>query len=212
MTYELKYFDDFDLATYNGYSFRRDKNTGYFLSSKKIGKARKRLHVYIYETETGQTVKRGYHVHHKDGDKLNNDISNLEMIDKKAHEQYHVDHLTEERKKQMAETIVKYGVPAAREWHKTDAGHEWHVEHGKIVAANMPLRKYVCDYCGNVYYTKNIYPADSNTFCSNKCKAAARRKSGVDNVEKICPICGARYATNKYSPAKYCPLHRRGKR
>lgn len=211
MTQEIQYVDNGDLAIYNGYSFRKDKKTGYFLSSQKIDGKRKRLHVYVWEFETGEKVRRGYHIHHKDGNKDNNDITNLAMITREEHEKLHANSLTSDRKKQMAENVIKYGVPAAKAWHRSKEGHEWHVQHGKEVAANLSYREYICTYCGKAFQTKNVYPADSNTFCSNNCKAAYRRKSGVDDIEKVCPICGETYKTNKYSPAKYCKKHNRGK-
>lgn len=42
----VQYFENGDLAFFNGVYFRRDKKTGYFLSSTK---PRKRLHVYVWE-------------------------------------------------------------------------------------------------------------------------------------------------------------------
>ena len=211
MKHEINYAENGTLAFYYGYSFRKDAQTGYYLSTRRIGKARKRLHVYVYETETGTTVKPGWEIHHIDANKDNNDIGNLELLSCEEHHRRHAENLTDERRDQMAKTIVQYAVPAARAWHKTEEGREWHSKHAVDVAANLPMRDYVCSECGKTYQSKNIYAKGSNTFCSNNCKAMHRRKTGVDNVEKTCAVCGKPFFTNKYSPAKYCSEHRRGK-
>ena len=44
----VEYLENGDLALYNGYKFRKDKRTGYYLSSRIINGKRRRLHVYIY--------------------------------------------------------------------------------------------------------------------------------------------------------------------
>lgn len=207
----LEYFDNGNYATYNGYLFRRDKKTGYYLSSQKIGSKRKRLHVYIYETETNTTIPRGYDVHHKDLDKFNNDISNLEMLAKSEHEKIHGLLLSDELREKRRTNVVKNAMPKAKEWHRTKEGKEWHSKHAKEVFNNLPVNKYVCTYCGVEFSTKNVYPKDSNKFCSNKCKAAYRRASGVDDVEKECVYCGCKFIANKYSSVKYCEQHRSSK-
>ena len=212
MKYEIYYADDGERAFYNGYSFRRDKRKGYYLSSKKIGERRKRLHVYVWETETGETLKSGWAIHHLDENKNNNDISNLAPMRNRDHAVLHGETLSDERRQQMRESLAKYGQPAAKEWHGSEEGRKWHVEHGKEVFKNLQPIEYVCTYCGKRFETKNRYAPNSNTFCCENCKAAYRRKSGVDDVERMCPICGEPYKTNKYSPAKYCEKHRRGKR
>lgn len=63
------------------------------------------------------------------------------------------------------------------------------------------------------FFLNDKYTRDDSTlspgrltdkFCSNNCKSAYRRKSGVDNEERICKICGEIFITNKYSKAKVC--------
>lgn len=204
MKYNLAYYDNGDLACYNGYSFRKDKKIGYYLSSKKIGNSRKRLHRYIWETENNAQIPKGYDIHHKDGNKSNNDVSNLMLVNNREHTKIHERNLTEEQRAKRAENIVKNGLPKAIEWHKSRQGREWHSEHGKRVAESLLPVKYVCTYCGKEFETKNRYSEKSNTFCSNNCKSAFRRKSGVDDIFKECEKCGEKFKANKYSKVKYC--------
>jgi hypothetical protein len=46
--------------------------------------------------------------------------------------------------------------------------------------------------------------ASTSRFCSNKCKSRWRRRSGLDDVERICEYCGKAFKVNKYKPTKYC--------
>ena len=86
----VEYLENGDLALYNGYKFRKDKRTGYYLSSRIINGKRRRLHVYIWECENGE-IPNGYSVHHKDEDKSNNEISNLELMTNSKHTRLHAE-------------------------------------------------------------------------------------------------------------------------
>lgn len=204
----ILYFDNYETATFNGYSFRRDKRTGYFLSSCKIDGERKRLHVYVWEHHNG-SIPKGYDIHHIDHDKNNNNIENLAILSRKEHLQIHGNELSEEQKERRKKNLLEKALPKAAEWHKSEQGIEWHRQHGKEVYANLDFVQYACSFCGKTFETKNRYAENSNTFCSGNCKSAYRRISGVDNVERECEFCGETFNTNKYSKAKYCEKHRR---
>lgn len=47
-------------------------------------------HRYVMEQELGRRLKTDEHVHHKDGDKTNNKLSNLELLSKSKHAQEHM--------------------------------------------------------------------------------------------------------------------------
>lgn len=67
---------------------RLDK--GYWrINSEKEGNLGKLLHRLIYEKYYGK-IPKGYVIHHKDGNKVNNDISNLEMIEASKHNKFHM--------------------------------------------------------------------------------------------------------------------------
>lgn len=199
----VEYIEDGDIAVFDGYSFRRDKKTGYYLSARPIAGRRKRLHVYVWEYFNG-AIPKGYHVHHKVHDKRLNDIEDLELLEQGEHIRHHLRTLTDEQKEKRSDNIINKAIPASKAWHASVEGHEWHVQHGKEVIRNLKPAVYVCTYCGEMYETKNRYSAKSNTFCSNKCRAAYRRKMGYDDIEKVCSSCGATYKANKYQKTKYC--------
>ena len=92
----IKYSADKKYAYFNGYKFTKDNKTNYYLSSTINGK-RYRLHRYIWEWYNG-TIPKGYDIHHKDHNKFNNEIDNLELLSKANHLKRHIEEMTEETK------------------------------------------------------------------------------------------------------------------
>ncbi len=200
-----------DSVVFNGITFRR-----YPLSPDEScrkyyrcdGRFRKRgisyLHHEVWKYYNGE-IPAGYHIHHKDGNTLNNDISNLELILGREHLSMH----TRERAKTEREWFRKNldaARPKAAEWHRTEEGHKWHVEHGRKVAeeqAKLPKVKRICEQCGKEFYTTSA-AAGRARFCSDKCMAKHRRDSGVDNETRRCSICGKEFQCNRYAKQKTC--------
>lgn len=60
----------------------------YTITSRKEGNHRKRLHRLVFEKFHG-SIPDKYIVHHKDGDKLNNCILNLELVTCEKHNTLH---------------------------------------------------------------------------------------------------------------------------
>jgi hypothetical protein len=188
----------------DGIYFYQESDSGYYLGNVKIpGRKRRypmRLHVYIWRKYNGD-VPKGYHVHHKDENKDNNDISNLELKSAFAHLSDHgYEHSAASR-----QNMLEKAIPAAAKWHKSDKSAPFHKElyekHTRDIWM-QPVTK-ICDICGKEY-TVNHASAYKSKYCSNKCKAAARRRSGVDNIEAICDTCGKAYIKNKYSKSTTC--------
>lgn len=210
----IEYSADGKSALYCGYKFRKDGKTGYYLCSCKTdaGK-RERLHNFVYRKEHNlDAIPAGYHVHHKDGNKDNNDVSNLELLTAHDHEIYHGSILTDAQRQKRRENIIANATPKARQWHGTDEGKSWHIQHGKEVYAKRQIQVYQCDNCGTEFITKNVYNNKSNKFCCKACKAAYRRKMGVDDIDRECAVCGCVFRCNKYSTVKRCKACRNRKR
>ena len=185
---------------FNGYKFTKDKKTGYYLSSKKINGSRKRLHVYVWEYYNGP-VPKGFHIHHIDENKDNNNIENLKLISSSRHSKLHSKENVESNYEEISKNMKENALPKAIEWHKSKEGREWHKkQYEKIKERFHTKEEYICLYCG----TKFVTQKGNNKFCSNKCKSAYRRKSGVDNEERYCEICGKAFTANKYSTKKMC--------
>ena len=193
----IQYYENGDYAIFNDLVFRKDKRTGYYLNAK----THKRLHVYVWEYYNGK-IPKGYHVHHKDFDKNNNELENLVLLTSQEHLKLHGDSWDKDRYDKQMQILKEKATPKAAEWHKTEAGAEWHKAHYEKTKAGLHQKAdFVCKYCGKPFVAEIT---GQNKFCSPNCKAAYRRKLGVDNEKRICAICGREFVTNKYSKARTC--------
>lgn len=187
------------IAYFDGIRFVRDEQTGFYLSSCKIGAARKRLHVYVWEYFNGP-VAECYDVHHIDRNRMHNDIENLQCLDHHDHLRHHGNERFKENPEPILESFAK-AVEAAKEWHGSEAGREWHKEHyAKYGAAMYVEREYTCQICGKVFKSTKV----GAKYCCNAHKSTARRRSGVDNITAVCEVCGKPFVKNKYSKAATC--------
>lgn len=183
---------------FNGEAFRRYPespeagNRNYFRSQ-----AGRYLHRLVWEHHHGP-IPAGHHIHHVDDDPTNNDVANLECLSPRDHVRKH---WTPERSRRSRERILAVGHLAAA-WHSSPEGLAWHREHGRRAWANRVPVSRICEDCGDAYETKARQPAIK--FCSNNCKSNARRRSGVDNEERICGFCDGVFSANKYSKSRCC--------
>lgn len=200
----IKYYEEGEYAIFDGLVFRKDKRTGYYLNSK----THKRLHVYVWEYHNGK-IPSGHHVHHKDFDKANNEITNLELLTARQHMSLHGKTWDKKRYEKQIKILDEEVRPKASEWHGSEAGREWHKVHYEKTKENLyRKKKFVCEQCGKEFEAINH---GNNRFCSNNCRSAYRRKSGVDNEERICEWCGQKFEVNKYAKTKTCSRTCRGK-
>ena len=131
------------------------------------------LHLAVWEYHFGK-VGKGYHIHHKDHNRKNNDISNLVRFTAFEHLSYHgklhppsKEHLDRVR-------------PLTKAWHASEEGREWHRKNSKNAWKKKKKYTKQCQFCGREYET--YFPKVSK-FCHNNCKAAnlrtRRRGSGI---------------------------------
>ncbi len=198
---KVEYSEDRKTAYFDGYKFRRDAKTGYYLANKPTYMGhRERLHVYVWRKNNGP-IPEGYHVHHVDEDKSHNDIENLRCIPARTHTKHHSCERAVLEYDAICKNLIENAVPKAAEWHRSEAGREWHREHYNLSLGTVQPKEHICQYCGKKYFSKQ---GDYSKFCSNNCKAAARRKSGVDDETRKCVVCGKDFRCNKYSIIKCC--------
>lgn len=195
MTESLEY----RTVSVDGYKFVKDSRTGYYLCSRIINGSRPRLHNYVWQKYNGP-VPKGFHVHHIDGNKDNNNINNLIAISAHDHETYHFLKRIKEHPEWIKEVREK-GIESAVKWHKSKDGHKWHLEHYQEMKDRFHVEHMVkCAKCGKEYVAKNV----QGKFCSGKCKSAWRREKHLDDVKRECDFCGKGFTTNKYKKTKFC--------
>lgn len=87
----------------------RINNQGYYqIKTRDKGFHGKKLHRLIFEEFYGE-IPKGFHVHHKDGNKLNNCILNLQLLRKDDHNSHHKKNivLSENHKSEISKSSSK---------------------------------------------------------------------------------------------------------
>ena len=171
--------------TFNGKRFVKFGH--YYRSSRKF------LHRAVWEFHHGE-IPDGHHIHHKDGDRENNAIENLEAVP--AHEHISGHHTGHGRRPVAA-------LAALVDWRKSDVGKQRQRQGGllNIKYLRAATVTFKCEQCG-AESTKTKVGA--NRFCSAKCKSKWRREQGLDDVERCCEGCGGRYLVNRYKATRFC--------
>lgn len=159
------------------------------------------LHRHIWEYYNGH-IPDGYHVHHIDENPLNNELSNLALVPMHTHLSDHALKLLKDDVKRSEYIDRLHRIqPLTKEWHKSDAGREWHRSHATKTIQNRPVLKVECVNCHDMFETQGN---GRDRFCSNKCKSAYRRMMKLDNVDRICKICGDVFSVNRYEKTLTC--------
>lgn len=158
--------DNIPFQEFNGRIYRLHSNAKYFTSHKWF------MHRHVWEYFNGP-IPKGFHVHHKDQNKWNNNIQNLELKEAKSHMSGHV----KERFKnnpEWAKEFQRKGIAAAPEWHRSESGIEWHKQHAAAHGFGSPSNiKKDCNQCGKAFVDKS--PTGHAKFCHANCKAKALR-------------------------------------
>lgn len=201
---EVTYKDGYGFI--DGYKFRKDDKTGYYLSTKKIGVSRMRLHVYVWQKHNGK-IPDGMEINHIDENKDNNEINNLECLTRKQHLAYHKEHDYNKMLPKWRKNLDKNARPAAAQWHRTLEGRQVNSDahRGKKIKKRYIKR---CKNCGKVYRAA----FSRSKFCSPACQSAFRKKSGVDDEIRHCLVCGKSFKVNKYSKKDVCSEKCRNKK
>lgn len=193
-----------DIVTYKGIRFYRlpDSKKSSFRNYYQpaeidIYNGVQRLHIEIWKDAHGP-VPPGHHIHHIDGNPLNNDISNLTCLPRLEHLRLHG---ATKKNKAASRKNIKKAIEAAPAWHRSPEGRAWHREHAlRVAAAQKPVVR-VCEQCGKSYETLK---KGLTRFCSNNCKSIWRYRAGIDNITKPCDICGSDFTSNRYQKARMC--------
>lgn len=190
---------------YRGAIYRSNwhKPKYYYASSQVDGRhVRRALHRTIWQDYHGRPIPKGYHVHHKDENPLNNSPENLEAKPGGEHLREHLlKRMQNSEYTAKLHTQLKEAQSLAPVWHNSSVGKAWHSAHSKVMWATKVLVKMQCTLCGKDFKTLNPKIAK---FCSNKCYQKLRDKSKVGYQARNCTFCGKSYHTRKNSKSKTC--------
>lgn len=194
-----------DHQTHFDRKFYKDNTTGYWISCDYTkDRPRVRAHQWVWINVHGK-IPKGYHIHHKNENKSDNRIDNLELIERSRHLSFHTKERMKDpiKKKAVLENIDKIR-PLTKAWHASPEGIAWHRLHAiKCQFGNGEYFDYICRECKKPYKSK-VTGEESTKFCSNNCKSKNRRSQKIDDVERTCKMCGKIFTCNKYQKTKTC--------
>ncbi len=174
---------------YFGKRFYQDKK-GYWVNSMPIHAQR-----WVWINHYG-AISEGMDIHHKDSDKSNNEIDNLELINRSDHLKKHWQEGNfdlDQRRKQLSE---------ARLWLKTPQGKKTQSDKTKKSWEKRKLNPYkkICLGCDKEFETYQKWAK----CCEPNCYVKWRRKNKIVFIAKKCWICGNIYYIEKSSKIRTC--------
>lgn len=170
-----------EYQTFNGIRFYQTKPNDYFRHS--VGHTTILMHKYVWEYYNGK-IPKGYEVHHIDRNRANNDISNLQLLTQEEHKALHSKLLTDEEREWKRQNVINKAIPKAVEWHKSEAGREWHKLQVLNRKDNRTERHLVCIICGKAFVK---FSNKDSKYCSGACKAKhirMKKKQGGNPTSK----------------------------
>ena len=126
------------------------------------------LHRAIWASIHGE-IPKGFHVHHKDGDFLNNSLENLACVSRKEHFSEHLPALLSILKSQKQKEHLKSIRVQASAWHRSSEGRAWHSKNQKEVMKRCITVKISCAFCRKEKTIKKFSLRDRN-YCDWRCR------------------------------------------
>jgi hypothetical protein len=142
---------------FNGRRYYLTDNLAYYYWDKGYTR---QLHRDIWEHYNGP-IPKGYHIHHKDHNRLNNDISNLECLSASEHALHH-------RREDIAQGRLSYFHEAWMKHISTKAGME---AHRAACRRGWKVRKVVtknCLVCHKEFKTRQPHKLTCTQVCKQK--------------------------------------------
>ena len=182
---------------FNGIRFYQTTPKDYCRHS--VGHTTILMHKYVWEFYNGK-IPKGYEVHHIDGNRANNDISNLQLLTSEEHKKLHAEQLTDEMREWRRHNVVEKAVPKAIEWHKSEEGREWHkLQYEKYRDSFHKKVEKTCIGCGKVFTGTR-----TAKYCCPACKMRTARAQGKNKESRYCVICGNMFMTDMYKGSFCC--------
>lgn len=193
-----------EAVQFNGITFRRYPESPrrsdrvYFKCQSKLFKQGIRyLHREIWKSHNGP-IPDGFHIHHKDGNTLNNSIENLEMLTRMAHLS---GHWTDEKRERARNNAAKIR-PLTKAWHASPEGREWHKQHAvNSILKSMKPKWVKCIYCEVVFLSKRAYGAK---YCNPACRQRYYSVTKRYHTNRVCVVCLKEFTSSSKREVKFC--------
>lgn len=147
-------------------------------SDSYLSRGGKKLHRDAWTGAFG-TIPDRCHIHHRDGNVLNNRLENLECLDVSEH----CSESWGKRKKSPDGWFSSSARNKAAEWHASPAGRLWHKRHAKRSKSwtKWKREEKPCEHCGKPHMALVRKSGNSGKYCGQNCKVAAYRARGKPN-------------------------------
>jgi len=190
-----------EYVVYKGERFWIQTSGRYYQSSDKKSKYRL-LHRRIWFDHYGE-IPKGYVIHHIDHNWKNNDISNLQLLEKRKHASEHTKELFKNPEyARKVKDALRLNQKLCNAWHSTEEGLKWHSDHGRNSWKDRKKINIVCSTCGK-QCKKHSAGYQKNRYCSSQC----RQKSNVKNYftdKRHCLLCKKEFMANRHKTTTYC--------
>ena len=157
----------------DGKEFRLYPNNVYFTDG------RTRAHIWVWKKNKGE-IPKGFDIHHKDENPHNNNIENLELIERKSHQSYHVKKRFSENP-EWAKEFQQKGVKAAAEkmttWRNTVEGKDFHKKIGALSYAKAEYKEYICQQCGKTFSSRALHKGPESKAYPKYCHLNCRQRA-----------------------------------
>lgn len=176
-----------EFVWFNGVKFSLVSKKRYYISTSTKNIERKYaigLHVAIWEFYNKQKIPKGYCIHHKDHNTLNNFIDNLELVSITEHASNHAKEWAKNNKELVRDNLEKIR-PLTKEWHASEEGKEWHKEHWNNSLGKIFIEKqFICEEC-NKEFARKTSRKTPYRFCSDNCQMRSYRRRNPEKIREI---------------------------
>lgn len=186
-------------VVYNGDTYWINSAGRYYCRDGSRSKRERLLHRVKWIDKNGP-IPNGMCIHHKNGNWLDNRISNLELMDSGDHCRMHMAEVYKDPifRKENVRHLNKIR-PLTLKWHGSKEGIEWHRQHGKNCWIGKKPKPCKCEACGKIFHS--LSPCIAR-FCSYRCRRKIYWYSSYE--PRKCCVCGGDFRCNRYSKATHC--------
>jgi hypothetical protein len=144
----------------------------------KGGPGERRLHRKVWAAAFGP-IPAECHIHHRDGDPLNNAFANLECMPANEHLSVEWYKLHPKGHRHFSENAKR----GAAEWHASPEGSVWHSIHATESRSWLKWKREPakCLHCGAEFAALIRKGVVVQVYCRRECKVAAYRATGIQN-------------------------------